>query len=453
MGINNCKPCNSTGYQSSYYSAWQECSTPPIYDGCPTIVDTACISYTGADLTCSGLGTNICLEKILQRYDELLCSVAGNYAGYNVFCLDPVETEKEFVEQISKYVCDLNTKVDDFIGTTFPTIINGLQDQIDNLNNPNITSPCTSIGINVNDNQKNVLLKLVNAGCELYSMLDLSSANWNQCFTIVGTNPKSPLEAVNTLISQICAVKQAQLNNGTIPVFNNTNTCLNGSATDSLETTVIAIRDRLCLTPSIDLGSLNFGCVLPTQTFQTLTQNILNNISGLNQAKAVFDPTSFNIDKVDPSNNCAGVKISLKGAVTSDRLVAASPTDLNPGTLLDKLDHDSNITITLVGEKVKIGLANANTLLDEKVKVNGADPQAGYLIDKIIAVGTSPLSLGAGVLNNQVQISGSINVGALVPLIFDIIEQDSELKARFCALVNACPATCSAPTNASVNFG
>ena len=82
-------------------------------------LDAGCVVYTGPALNCADIATNDALDTILQKIDPLLCAATGDYSTYNTFCLAPITTQKEFVESISEFVCDLRDEFDEFTGTTF----------------------------------------------------------------------------------------------------------------------------------------------------------------------------------------------------------------------------------------------------------------------------------------------------------------------------------------------
>lgn len=455
-----CKSCTESSYRTAFYGPYPACNQQIACTGdCPNgVIDAACVAYTGPQLVNLGLNTNICLETILQKIDEQLAATTGNYAGYNVACLAPVVTQKQFVEKISQFVCNTQDQLNDFINNTFVNEISNLQTQIDGFLNPNITS-CAKVGIVATDTNTEVLQKLANRECDLYSLLDTSTANWNQCFTIVGAAPATPVQAVNALIAQICSIKDAQ-GTSNLPIFNNTNTCLSGgTATDTLVQTINLMKTRLCQTPILNINNLTFGCISkPSQDaldLQGTLQSILSKLDTMSKNFPNFNTTQFTIGAVDPSNQCLGKTISLNSSTgNSDRLVAATATDTNPGTLIDKLAAGYGIVLDFTTNpgQATIGVSPSLQTADEKVKAVAGDPTSGYLNDKMDAQGIAPLSLSTAVVANKVRVTGSIDIEALATQLLTAIQEDDTLRALFCTIVNSCPSTCAAPINASVSF-
>lgn len=458
-----CKSCTETSYTSGFYGPYPDCKSYVCSDECLQVIDTSCVVYTGPQLVNLDLGTNICLETILQKIDEDLSVITGNYAGYNTFCLAPIQTEKEFVEAISQFVCEFKEDYDEFVGTTFPNYQTQIQDEIDAINNPNMATSCAAVGIIGTDSLQTVLQKLSVGECTLFSMLDLSTANWNTCFTIVGVPPTTPLEATNALLQQICSIKEAQ--GDPLPVFDNTNTCLTGgTVNDTTEETILLMRNRLCQSPIFDINALTFGCITKPSTntldLQGTIQSILTKLDAITKAFPTFNPTQFTSTFVNPLNQCLGVQISLTNPGSgsgTDRLVAATATDSNPGTLIDKLVEGTGINLDFTNpEQCVISISPSFQPVDEKVKASSTDPTAGFLDQKIKATGQPSLGLTMGSSfdpgDNKVNISTTINPTTLAQAILEAIQDDTDLQAIFCALVNACPVACVPPSNVSVSF-
>lgn len=458
-----CKSCTETNYPTAFYGPLPPCVTPEGCGDCPKgVVDTACVLYSGPQLINIGAVTNTCVETILQKIDAQLAVTTGNYSGYNVYCLAPVTTQQQFVEKISEYVCQTRLDFNTFVSTTFVTEIQDLQDQIDAFEVPGLNS-CTKVGIITTDTNEQVLTKLATATCDIYSQINLSTAAWNSCFTVVGTPPTTPLEATNALISQICSIKSSQTST-VLPIFDNTSTCLTGgTATDSLITTMGLIKNRLCLSPTLNINTLTFGCTSKPSNnaldLQGTLQAILNSLDTLTKNSYTFDLTQFTVTQVSPGNLCLGKNVSLiapGSGSSTDRLVATTSTDTTPGTLIDKVVEGTGINldfITTPGQMI-IGIDPAYQPVDDKVKVNASDPTTGYLEDKIEALGQVSTGLTLGVTtngtNDKVVVQGSINLDALATALLEAIADDETLRTLFCNLVSSCPDPCAVPSGVTV---
>lgn len=170
--------------------------------GCQGTGDAKCVFYTGPALPCSGIATNDNLEVALQKVEEQICSVIGNYATYNTYCLAPITTQQEFVESISLAYCTLRAEYDFFINTTFVNYAAQVNVDIGNATYPNIT--CTINGVTNTDSVADVLTKYCVSFGNLYTAIDISGVTWNGCFT-VPTPPTTIAEGFDVLASQICS--------------------------------------------------------------------------------------------------------------------------------------------------------------------------------------------------------------------------------------------------------
>lgn len=456
-----CQNCTETKYpRSAYYSAYQSCKEPlnSCSTACPQVVDSACVVYTGPQFVNIPLDTNTCIETIIGSIDTMLSATTGNYSSYNTSCLGTQNTQQQFVETISAYVCATQTQLNNFISNTFPTSNNNLQTQITGILNPSLTS-CSNIGIVNTDTYTQVFNKIITSQCNIYSSLDLSEANWNSCFTITGTPPTTPLQAVNALIGQICSIKNAG-SSTLLPTFDNTNTCIpNGTTTDSLVYTVANLRDITCTKPSFNINALTFGCVTKPSNVATdlqgTIQNILSNVSNLNNIKTTFNPAQFTTVPVDNTDPCKGVTVSLATSqVPADRLVALNNADNAPGTLVTKISQGTGMIIDTTSNPgtLTFNVDTASFASDGKVKVESTDPTAGYLDDKMTGLGDdNGLSINTYVNgSNQVVVKGDLDINLLVTRILEELNTDSDLKAILCSLVASCPVTCAAPTNVTV---
>lgn len=462
MSTKKCRNCEEGQGNSAYYSLDYPCKmAKPCGERCPQVDDSSCIVYTGPELDCSAAGTNICLEALLQQFDQKICAIVGNYEGYDVGCLSPVTTEKDFVEKIAAFVCETRTALNSFISTTFPQKVDDLQAQIDTLSWPAVSS-CIQVGISATDSSKQVLQKLAGSLCNVYTQIDLTDANWSSCFSVVGTPPKTPLEATNALLAQICAVKEQNTQNN-IVTFDNTNGCLvGGTANDGLLATIGLIKNRLCQSPVLDTNELSYGCTgkppAGAQDLQGTLENILKQVDSLFRHQYTFDQGQFTETFIDPAKPCLGKQITLNDSVgSSDRRVAATAEDTQPGPLVSKLEPGVGITLDFIS-KPGVGIINATIpplAQHDKVKTTDADPKADYLGAKIKATGDTDNGLALSFTvdtDYKAHLAGSLDVEKLAESLIKAISENPALKEIFCALVNSCPAACSAPTNASVTF-
>lgn len=450
-----CQDCNNPTNVPSYI---QLPGCPQNFVGCDNdcangVYDTACIIYTGPDLACIDAPTNSCLESIITKIDAQVCTAVGDYSGFNLGCLRndyTINTAKDFAESTANFVCILRTDLDTFTTTTFPNTIDDIEDDIQAIQIPGTTSSCSNIVIPNGSTINSVLQILANAGCSLYAAINPSSANWSQCFTVL-TPPTTIVQAFNVVLDQICQV--ASTAGGTLPTFNNVGTCLpSPGANDSLTNTIIKIRTRLCQTPVFLASNLaSSTCVSfgPSSTLEDVieAQNAL--LDDLADSSIRGASSDFIIDYIDSGNHCLGKTISLNTSVV-DRKVALNNADLTPGTLFDKLAQGTNVTLDFgVANPGKVTIsATGGTSTDEKVKINASDPTPGYLLSKLTGSTTSlTLTTVTPLSATQAQVTVTLNGPAVANVILDAIEEDDDLKARFCALVASCPSPCGVPTN------
>lgn len=430
---------------------------------CPMVLDSSCIAYTGPNLTCIGVTTNICLETILQKIDVLLCTPGGgNYSGYNLGCLRDtytINTAQNFAEAISDFVCNLRSDFDSFVSGDFNTAITNLQNQINDILTPGITS-CPAVDIENSDDLNTVLSKLAGAACNIYDLIDPSTANWAQCFTLIGLPPANIVEAFNKVIDYICTVQSSVVAGG-LPTFNNVGTCLpSPGADDSLVNTISKIITRLCQTPTFNANNLTPVSCVQFSGASTL-EDVLNSINNqLNQVSLLsiraVDPAYFTLVDIDPLEPCLGKRLNLTGNI-QDRFVALNNSDVSPGTLLSKIAAGTNITLDFgIANPGKLTIsATGGAISDEKVKVTAGDPTADYLAAKLVGGSQSATGISISlplVGSSQVQIQPAINLSVLIPAILDEIGADPTLKEAFCALVASCPSPCDAPSNVSVQY-
>lgn len=460
-----CPTCNNNGpiIVGGISQILASINTPCTNSLCPTSIDPKCVFYSGGNLPCSGILTHDSLEVSLQKIDTLLCASTGNYSSYNTFCLAPITTQQQFVEKISKYVCDLNTAFTAFTGTTFPAYQTTVTNSFNTILTPGTTSSCTGVPIVSGDSIQTILQKLSNSICNIYTNnLSLAGVNWNQCLTVSPT-PTTIVQGFNALISQICSLSSS--GGATLPTFNNTGSCLPAplTSTDTLVDTVNKIKTRLCQTPVYDVNALTWNCVAKPSTNTTDLQGsigaILAKLDVLSQSLPTFS-SDFAVSATNPINACAGKTIALSTAIV-DRRVAATATDNAPGTLQDKLTSDANLAWDFTNPlKAKITLVGSvGGPSDGKVKVDTTDSTPDYLSSKVenSPASSSGISLTFTVdsanPNHKLQPQITVNASTLFNFLLQELSGDDVLRATFCAAVSACPSPCTPPSNVSVLYG
>lgn len=455
-GCGNNTPNNSSFQYNFNQSNCTSCNT----SNCsPNASD---VSYTGP-ATCLSIPANSKLDAIIQLLASAICAGGEpnpDYSGYNVYCLAPVTTQQSFVEKISQYVCTLRTDFNNFetsTGDNF-TLVN---DAIDAINNPALTS-CVSIGIQNTDNLHTVLSKIITSICAIN--LNPSGANWNQCYT-VSPLPTTIVAGFNSVIDMICQLKAQVASGVVLPIFDNTSSCLPApvTSTDSLVTTINKIKQKLCSVAVVDIDSLNFDCVSSSTDLQGVIQNILSYVSSLQRNSILaVDTTYFTLSAIDPENSCAGKKLTLNtGSI--DRLVASNNADTTPGTLIEKLQAGTGITLDDSTIPGKVIITNTNTSGDVKVKTSVSDPTSDYLMDKI--EGGSDIGIAINITEDtstnpssyKAKLSPAVDWDALSAQILTTIQNSETLQTMFCQLVGGCASGCEAPaglivSRSSTNF-
>lgn len=420
---------------------------------CEQSTNAACVEYDGTPLGCIGGDERQMLDDILQRIDVKLCEITGGsdpFNEFNVLCLEPVTTAKDFAERTAAMLCQLRTTVVNFINNLYPVEISTIRTEIATLNRAGFDRDCGIVTIAKGDTLTATLAKLTEAICTISDAAsNMSSVDWDRCVTIAQP-PTTIQEGFNFILQQLCALTGGG-SGGNLPVFDNTTSCLPApTSADSLENTVIKIRSRLCSLPTFSVNAVSSTCLSlnGVTTLEQTISKILEQLDTLsrNTVRQV-DNIQFAISDADPTVPCAGKKISLSGVTGTgaDRLVALNEGDTTPGTLEQKINAGEGVVIDTTSVAGKMTIRTTNTV-NHKVKIAEDDPEPGYLIDKIVgAPGEVNTIITASA--QQISISASIDYDKLIDRLFDILETDAELKERFCALVASCPSPCSPPTN------
>lgn len=427
-------------------------------------MDAKCTFFTGGNLACSTINTGDTLEVALQKIDTQLCASAANYSTYNTACLAPISTQQEFVEAISAYVCATQSSLTTFTGTTFPAYQATVNSRFVAIEVPGTTS-CGNIGINSGDSIQTILQKLSNSICAITSTsLNLSSVPWSSCYT-VSPSPTTVAAGFTTLIGQICLLKTAIASGVTLPTFNNVGSCLPTpvTTTDTLQDTVNKIKTVLCAAPVFNINTLSWNCIAkPSSTatdLQSAISAILAKIDTISQNFPTFGG-DFSEAATDPDNACSGKTISLSATI-ADRFVASNSIDNSPGTLFDKLQPGTGVTLdyTTTPGKVIIASTASGGTGDHKVIADGADSTPDYLASKLqagsssLGISVSPALDITNSANHKVDLNVTADASTLFTALLNQLDVDLTLKALFCAKMASCPSPCDAPTNISIAFG
>lgn len=435
--------CVSTPFsfdiQYFYDESCSTCST----DCGSTGADATCIIYTGANLSCSGIETNDNLETALQKIDEQICTVTGDYANYQYGCLtewwgNSITTESEFVEAITTYSCEITENLESFTGVTFPAYQSSVSARFQSIEGPSIT--CTFAGVTSSDDLNTILTKYCTAFGTLDTAISLVGVDWDQCFTVT-TPPTTIAEAFSLVIDQICQVEAA---GATLPTFNNSANCLAGTSTDSLVTTIDSIITNLCLTDEFDGDSITLGCLAPVDTsLQEIIQEIADQTSTLIQNTPTYSADFTVTPNGDP---CDGVTIALATPINQDRFVALNVGDASPGTLVDKLTAGTGITLTPGGGTMTISTSGTADSFEVKADASGSE---GFLVDKVAGQSAGGISITASYNagSDKLDLTPSIDYSELFTELLNRLDTDSDLYDLFCEKLANCPSPCDSPTD------
>jgi hypothetical protein len=362
-----CQNCNNSTPSQVYLLQTTYPSKCLLNECGGSLLSSKCVYYSGPNLVCSGVNSNDSLELALQKIDEQICQVTADYSTYNTYCLAPIETQQEFVETISDYVCTTRTMLTDFTSETFVEYQTEVDERFVTIEQPEIT--CSFAGVTSFDAVQTVLTKYCTAFNTLNTAISLSGVDWSQCFTVTPA-PTTISQAFSVVIDLICQVNS---NGTTLPTFNNVGTCLpTPGASDSLVNTIEKIKTRLCQTGTFDANTLTWGCSTAETNLQDTIQLLLNGLTDWKQNKPTYSE-DFVVTQVDEEDPCQGVLISLASPISgTDRLVATSATDDTPGTLIQKLTVGSKLSLTEIGSNPSKQLQLTTTAIDVVTTSNSA---------------------------------------------------------------------------------
>lgn len=344
----SCTDCNSSGI--SLTGSWFP-GSPCINADCGgSSISALCVYYNGPNLECSGVDTLDSLEVALQKIDEQICSISGDYSTYNMHCLPDwweasITTQEDFVDAITDFICTLKDRLDEFVDTTYIADQTALDVRLDALEYPEIT--CASASVTDADSLQTVLTKYCTKFGDIDDELDITGVNWDQCLTVVSP-PTTIAGGFDLLVDQICELYALIDEGGMLPTFNNYESCIAGSSDDSLVVTIGLIKTRLCETPTFDVDNIDFNCIgvqagYDISDLETGIQAIVDEVSWMLTNFPIFDAGDFTLTPVDAMNPCAGWTVSLATPINQDRLVASNASDTTPGTLVTKLTSAGSI--------------------------------------------------------------------------------------------------------------
>jgi len=441
----SCIPCTTTSptvFSAQYFYNAQcttSCGTGP--SSCCDASDTI---YNGPALTCSGINPLDTLETALQKLDEQVCSAIGDYSTYQFNCLETwcsctITTEAEFVDQITAYTCETRSNLDTFIGVTFAAYQASYNNRFTEVEVPGIT--CATAAVTSASTLNEILLAYCTQFTNIKAAIDVSSVDWNQCFT-VGSPPSTVIGGFDLLVDQICEIKATADAAAVLPVFNNTAyTCLaTPGASDTLVATITKMLDVLCTTAVFDPGNITWGCTgTEPASLEAGVQQIVDSLDTLLEALPTYS-ADFVVTATDAGDPCAGLTISLATPIDQDRFVASNASDTSPGTLVDKLTAGTNITLddtTTPGQVIINSTADTYT-----VKANTADAAAGFLDTKITGqpdiTGSIEIVESYNAGTDTLDLTPLINEDVFMEYIFSTIENNVVWKSRFCSIVASC---------------
>lgn len=435
---------------------------------CPAPQDCMCTFYSGPNLPCSGINTQDSVATALQKIDTQLCATSGNYSSYNTYCITPSATQLEWVEAISQYVCNTQTALTTFTGTTFPAYQATVTTLLAPIQVPGTTNAsCSTNAILDTDTLQTVLQKLSNMASDIYcNQLNLSTVTWNGCFT-VSPLPTTIAEGFSVLASQICTL-QSDINTTSLPTFNNVGSCLPAplTTTDTLVSTVNKLKTLICTVPTFNINTLTWNCVSKPSTtatdLQDAFQAVLAKLDYLSQNLPSFS-NQFGVAAANPDIPCAGVIVSLSTSI-SDRLVAATINDNTPGVLSSKLVGDGvtvNVDYTSVTQGVVSYIGPISGGGNGKVYTDVDDGSEDYLYSKLEASPTvsgmsiSPFLDVSNPAYHKLGFQLNIDPIQLMTALLNAVPSDTTgvLAALLCSTINSCPSPCAGPTNISFVYG
>lgn len=360
MSCTDCNDNNPISFTGSFFPG-SPCTDNPDCSGAP--INGACVYYNGPNLSCSGILTLDSVETALMKIDAQICAIIGDYSTYTMNCLpdwweSSITTQAVFVDAITSFTCNIYETLNTFIDVTYAADLTDINNEIAVLQTPAIT--CSSASVTNTDTLVQILTKYCTKFGEIDDAMDITSVDWNNCFTVVSP-PTTIAGGLQLAEDQICLLYNMINDGDALPTFNNYTNCLAGTSSDSLVTTIGLIITKLCATPVFDNDDLTSTCItIPGDStdLSTLIQNILDAVDSFSQNYVTFDGGDFTVTATDPMDPCAGITVALASPPTTDRFVAVSAGDASPSTLIAKIASAAgSIAVT----------NNANTTLNLEI--------------------------------------------------------------------------------------
>ena len=357
--------CNCNNSQSIAYTGYPPCgcnsnnysNIPLINTNCGTCqeelgcipTDAKCVIYNGDPLTTLQVEPGTDLEVILQQLNDLYnTGVDPDYSTYNTSCLATLgtETQSQFVETISEYVCNTNTTLTNFISTTGTNFTN-VNNTINSIRIPGTTG-CSSMPIANGSTINQVLQILSNKVCGISTAIDVASVTWDACFTVT-TPPTDINEAFTEVLSQICVTNE-NVNNIVQDTYK--------VKLDNTDNTEDYLSNKLKSSPCVTINSITDSGIKKLQFGLNFTPSRYN-----------FNPSQFDVT-TGTSDGCVQTyNVSLTSAGTSG---VTSVGLVQAGTSIFDI---TNSPITSTGN-LSLGLSQqaANTFLLGPITGSNAIP-------------------------------------------------------------------------------
>lgn len=447
MSCTDCSNTDPISFTGSFFPG-SPCTDNPDCSGAP--INGVCVYYNGPNLSCSGILTLDSVETALMKIDAQICAIIGDYSTYTMNCLpdwweSSITTQAVFVDAITSFTCNIYETLNTFIDVTYAADLTDINNEIAALQIPAIT--CSSASVTNTDTLVQILTKYCTKFGEIDDAMDITSVDWNNCFTVVSP-PTTIAGGFQLTADQICLLYNMITDGDALPTFNNYTNCLAGTSSDSLVTTIGLIITKLCAAPVFDNDDLTSTCItIPGDStdLSTLIQNILDAVDSFSQNYVTFDGGDFTVTATNPMDPCAGITVALASPPTTDRFVAVSASDASPSTLIAKIasaagsiavTNNANTTLNLeiaTGDRgdITVSAAGLTWTIDNDVvtfakmqnistqKLLGRSTVASGDVEEI-SIGTG-LTLSAGVLfttdtlftfeNGLTETSGLVHLG------------------------------------------
>lgn len=434
-----------------------DCNTSPS-------TNSSSISYQGADLTCSEIFSGNSLDVVIQKLDSKLCGVLGDFSSYNTYCLvnsvgEPILNQQQFVEASSKAICDLEGEFHEFRDIIFDGYENEVNTRFKLIEVPGIISTTQGI-LSTSTIQNTISILSSSIDDILNTKLNISSVAWNSCYTI-SPIPITLAQGFSALQSEICSIKaDVSTSSSSLPTFNNIGSSLPSPVTssDTLVSTINKIKTRVDQIPTFDINALSWGCTTKpsssTYNLQSAFQSILNTTNDYKQNKLSFS-SDFIITPTGV-DSCNGLTVALAISSSLDRNVASNNSDTSPGTLFQKLQAGSGMSLDFISTPGKVIFNNTGSVNNDKyVRVNVSDITSGYLEDKIeVATNSSGISITKATndTSHKVALNTSINLSALWNSLLTFLDSNPSTYAEFCQRVSDCLPDCVVPPSVTVIY-